>query len=161
MLRVRHISTALLLALTAGSCPTQDATSPNSPSSSPEQQATVSISLTGCPTTVVPPAGDGWISCAADITASNMSKTVTSGYIAAFMNWGCPVGTDCSSYYHGDVAVSDPKPGSAKIHVVSTYLPRAKCTATMATTVDLYDGHQNSSGAPLLYSIPVTLNINC
>lgn len=111
---------------------------------------------------VSPPAGDGWVSCTGSIVVRKLKKQASSGYVAAFMNWGCPVGTACAAYFHGDALVgTGTPPDSFSVAITSTYLPRAACTRTMTTTVDLYNGRQGSVGAPLLYSIPATLNNGC
>ena len=98
-----------------------------------------------------PPVGDGWLNCLADVVV-DVTKPVTSGHVAAFINWSCVPGEFCSSFFHGDMQVPvGSTPGQITISTRSGYLQRAKCSDAIPVVVDIYDGSAN--GSPLLYTL--------
>lgn len=110
-----------------------------------------SVQITGCPTSASPL--PGWINCTATVSLT-VTKTVTSGYVSVFFNY-----PNSGSFYHGQLQVSSSTPGSIVVPVVNEYVP--SCVTSYATTVDVYDGPESASSAPLLGSFPLTLNVKC
>jgi hypothetical protein len=110
-----------------------------------------SVQITGCPTSASPL--PGWVNCTATVSLT-VTTTVTSGYVSVYFNY-----PNSASFYHGQLQVSSRTPGSIVVPVVNDYVP--SCVTSYATTVDVYDGPQSASSAPLLASFPLTLNVKC
>lgn len=110
----------------------------------------VRVQLTGCPQSASPL--PGWLNCTGTITVS-ATGTPSSGYLSVYMNYG-----SSGSFYHGSVAAGSGTQ-SYPISVVNDYV--SQCYTSLSTTVDVYDGPQSASNAPLITSIPVTITGTC
>jgi hypothetical protein len=108
------------------------------------------VHLTGCPTPATPL--PGWRNCTGTILLS-VTGTPSSGYISTYMDYG-----STGTFYHGQVAVVSGT-SSYTVNVVSEYVPQ--CYTSLATSVDVYDGSEANSNAPLIASIPITLSGSC
>jgi hypothetical protein len=65
-----------------------------------------------------------------------------------------------SSLFHGELAVSSG--GTAQtvvVPIINEYV--SQCVMTYLTQVNVHDGHQTDTQAPLLLSLPVTLTSVC
>ena len=110
----------------------------------------VRVQLTGCPQSASPL--PGWVNCTGTVTVS-VTGAPSSGYLSVYMNYG-----SSGSFYHGSTSAASGTT-SYPIGVVNDYVPQ--CYTSLSTTVDVYDGPQSNANAPLITSIPVTINGTC
>lgn len=141
----RSIRTALALsaAIALVGCAGADA----SPSLS---VSSTHVQLTGCPKSAAPL--PGWVNCTGVITLS-ITGTPSSGYLSTYMDYG-----SSGTFYHGQAAVLEGTT-SVTVNVVADYV--SQCYTSVSTSVDVYDGPQTNQNAPLVASIPITLNGTC
>ncbi len=133
---------ALLLAVTACS----ESTAPASPT----------LYLTGlgwtCTTSAAPL--PGWRSCPGTV-GLDIRKPISSGYVSVYYNY-----PDAGSFFHGELFVGTGIPGRVTVNVVNDYV--SHCTAgAYRYSIDVYNGRQSAQSAPLIATLPTTLNVNC
>ncbi len=96
----------------------------------------------------------GWRNCTATVIL-NISRPIQSGFVSVFFNY-----PSSGAFFHGELAVtSGGTLRTVTVNLVNEYV--SQCVASYATRVDVYDGRQNATQAPLLVSTPVTLTSVC
>ena len=96
----------------------------------------------------------GWKDCAGTVTLT-ISRTIQSGYVSVFLDY-----PTTSSFFHGELAINSGGPAqTVMVPIINEYV--AQCVMTYLTQVNVHDGRQSDTQAPLLLSLPVTLTSVC
>jgi hypothetical protein len=95
----------------------------------------------------------GWRSCTGTVRLS-ITKQIPSGIVSAYFNY-----PDGGSFFHGQLNVGSGIAGTVTVNVVNDYV--SHCVTPYGTTINVYDGPQSLTSAPLIATSSFTFTSGC